>query len=160
MYDLSRHLRHFNRCLSFTGCQQSLLNSFNDYSLLAKRTTFILKRRNPVRLPKYGETEYRLKGKDYVYDLVQDTEILKKPNVKIVLKQFVEGVGLEGDVVSLPRNKAYNEFLLTGRADYATPEVLKAAEQLKSKEKKTVTASSPFAQILESVDIEQDEQEK
>uniref|UniRef100_A0A146LK09 Large ribosomal subunit protein bL9m n=1 Tax=Lygus hesperus TaxID=30085 RepID=A0A146LK09_LYGHE len=147
MYELSRHLRHFNRYVSLTGNQQPLLATFNGCNLLAKRTTFILKRKYPVKLLKYGETEFRLKGKDYVYDLVQDTEVVKKPSVKIVLKQYIEGVGLKGDVVNLPRNKAYNEFLLTGLADYATPEVLEASKKLKKEENKQATASSPFAQL-------------
>lgn len=88
------------------------------------RNTFILKRRTPPKLHKKNEKPSKLRGRHFVYDLVEDTTVKKKPNLEVVLTTFVDGIGAKGDVVSLKRNDAYNKLLLPGLAVYKTPEAI------------------------------------
>uniref|UniRef100_A0A8D8KPB1 Large ribosomal subunit protein bL9m n=1 Tax=Culex pipiens TaxID=7175 RepID=A0A8D8KPB1_CULPI len=88
------------------------------------RNTFILKRRTPPKLAKKHEKAPKLRGRHYVYDLIEDTTTKKKPNLEVVLTSFVEGVGSKGDVVSLKPAVAYNKLLLPGLAVYKTPEAV------------------------------------
>ncbi|XP_022705321.1 39S ribosomal protein L9, mitochondrial-like [Varroa jacobsoni] len=70
------------------------------------------------------------------YELVEDTESLPKKPLKLVLKEFVEGVGYAGDVVEIEMtwdSKPRYELLLTGLAEYATPENLEWARQYREK---------------------------
>ena len=102
----------------------------------------MLKRRFPPNLYKKNQKPGKLRGRHFVYDLVEDTTIKKKPNLEVVLTAFVEGVGSKGDVVSLKPNEAYNKLLLPGLAVYKTPEnVAKYAT-----EKETEVHSSAYAQ--------------
>lgn len=108
------------------------------------RNTFILRRRWPPPLHKKGGKVPKMKGRHFVYDLVEDTSVKKKPDIRIVLNQFVEGVGTTGDVLTLHLNKAYENFILPGLAVYANPENL---EKYKTYEKRPLeenTHSSPF----------------
>lgn len=57
-----------------------------------------------------------------MYDFVDDTNTIKKPNINIILTDYVDGIGYRGDLVSMAPNKAYNDLLLTGMAVYDTPE--------------------------------------
>lgn len=109
------------------------------------RTTFILKRRYEPLLHKKGYNPKKLRAKHFIYDLVEDTTIKKKPNLEVVLKTFVEGVGDKGDVVSMRPTYVYNKLLLPGLAVYKTEENLKEYAKTDS-EKKEVLHSSPFAQ--------------
>jgi len=109
------------------------------------RSTFILKRKYPMRLNKEGKDHFKFKGINYVYELVEDTEIKPDKEVKVILKKFVEGVGQRGEVVSVKRNKAYNELLLTGLAEYATPEAIERANTTASEVNQEEEPSSPFA---------------
>lgn len=88
------------------------------------RNTFILKRRTPPKLVKKNQKPPKLRGRHYVYDLVEDTTTKKKPNLEVVLTSFVEGIGSKGDVVSLKPAVAYNKLLLPGLAVYKTPEAI------------------------------------
>lgn len=89
------------------------------------QTAFILKRKTPPLLHKKGGLPKRLKNKHYVYDLVQDTDILKQPNIDVILTEYVDGLGSKGDKVSVKPNFAYNQLLLPCLAVYATPENIK-----------------------------------
>ncbi|EAA04926.5 AGAP000950-PA [Anopheles gambiae str. PEST] len=113
--------------------------------LQSSRNTFVLKRRFPPNLYKKNQKPGKLRGRHFVYDLVEDTTIKKKPNLEVVLTAFVEGVGSKGDVVSLKPNEAYNKLLLPGLAVYKTPEnVAKYATE--KDEKETEVHSSAYAQ--------------
>jgi large subunit ribosomal protein L9 len=86
-----------------------------------------------------------LKAKHFIYDLVEDKNIQKKPPLEVVLTQYVEGIGEKGDVVAIPRTQAYNKLLLPGLAVYKTEENMKKY----SKDEKDIveqTHSSPYAQ--------------
>ncbi|XP_055523897.1 39S ribosomal protein L9, mitochondrial [Wyeomyia smithii] len=113
------------------------LCSANQFLTQQTRNTFILKRRTPPKLHKKNQKPDKLRGRHFVYDLVEDTNIKKKPNLEVVLTSFVDGVGSKGDIVSLKPHVAYNQLLLPGLAVYKTPEaVVKYAvpEQDKQKE--------------------------
>lgn len=56
------------------------------------QNTFILRRRWPPPLHKKGGKVPKMKGRHFVYDLVEDTSVKKKPDIRIVLNQFVEGL--------------------------------------------------------------------
>lgn len=82
----------------------------------------ILKRRFPPHLHKKNMTPRVLKSKNFIYDLVEDTETQKtSANVKLVLTASVEGIGNRGDVVMVRPHMAYEKLLLPGLAVYYTP---------------------------------------
>ncbi|XP_014479732.1 PREDICTED: 39S ribosomal protein L9, mitochondrial [Dinoponera quadriceps] len=86
------------------------------------RNTFILKRRYPIRLYKKNQKRHNFKRRDFIYDLVEDTNIRKKEPVKMILTQYVKGLGNAGTQVSMSPGLAYYQLLLPRLADYATPE--------------------------------------
>ncbi|XP_058811538.1 large ribosomal subunit protein bL9m [Topomyia yanbarensis] len=88
------------------------------------RNTFILKRRTPPNLHKKNHKPGKLRGRHFVYDLIEDTTTKKKANLEVVLTTFVDGIGSKGDVVSLKPHVAYNKLLLPGLAVYKTPEAI------------------------------------
>ncbi|XP_053613295.1 large ribosomal subunit protein bL9m [Plodia interpunctella] len=116
------------------------------YNLLKQQTrnTFVLKRRWPPPLHKKGGKLPKMKGRHFVYDLVQDTNTVRQPDVKVILKQFVDGVGNMGDVLSLRPTIAYRDYLMPGLAVYATPEMAVKYKSNDDKPKTEDTYSSPF----------------
>ncbi|XP_014262058.1 39S ribosomal protein L9, mitochondrial [Cimex lectularius] len=126
--------------LSLVPCTGGLTGTFS------KRFTYILKRRYPVtRLPK-NYKEAKFKGKNYIYDLIEDTSSKKQRDVQVILKTFVEGIGRTGSLVTLQRNYAYNHLLLPGLAEYASPEAIAKAATASKEES---DASSPFAPMTQ-----------
>lgn len=63
-----------------------------------------------------------MKRRNYIYELVKNTDIEKQPNIEVILTSYVDGLGNEGDKVSVAPNYAYNKLLLPGLAIYSTPE--------------------------------------
>lgn len=110
------------------------------------RNTFVLKRRWQVPLHKKGGRPTKLRGRHFVYDLVQDTNIVKKPDLQVILKEFVPGVGNVGDIVTKRPMQAYKELLLPGLAVYATPENLLKYKVDEEKPKIDDLFSSPYVQ--------------
>ncbi|XP_037030585.1 39S ribosomal protein L9, mitochondrial [Bradysia coprophila] len=108
------------------------------------RNTFILKRRWQPRLHKKNEKPHVMRGKFYCYDLVEDRSTKKRPDLEVVLTAFVAGVGDRGDIITVPRTRAYNQLLLPGLAVYKTDENLKKYASLKNT-KNEVEHSSPYA---------------
>ncbi|XP_030369522.1 39S ribosomal protein L9, mitochondrial [Scaptodrosophila lebanonensis] len=120
------------------------------------RTTFVLKRKYEPLLHKTNEKPRKMRAKHFIYELVEDTSVKKQPNLEVVLKQFVQGVGDKGDVVSLRPNFVYNKLLLPGLAAYKTPENIAKYAKTEA-EKNTLEHSSPYAQrtvnVLESITL-------
>ncbi|XP_017874643.1 PREDICTED: 39S ribosomal protein L9, mitochondrial [Drosophila arizonae] len=118
------------------------------------RTTFVLKRKYEPLLHKTNEKPRRLRAKHFIYELVEDTQVKKRPNMEVVLKTFVEGVGDKGDVVSMKPYFVYNKLLLPGLATYKTPENIVKYSKTEA-EKSAVQHSSAYAQrtvnMLESI---------
>lgn len=81
-----------------------------------------MKRRWEPNLNKKGGLPKPLRARHFVYDFVEDGNVIKKPDISIILTDYVDGVGYKGDVVSLSPYKAYNKYLLSGLGVYDTPE--------------------------------------
>lgn len=98
-----------------------------------------------MELHKKGEKPRKLRHRAFIYELVEDTTVKRKPDMEVLLTAYVEGVGDKGDIVSVRPNFAYNKLLLPGLAVYNTPENFakyKPAEGAKTEK----LHSSPFAQ--------------
>jgi large subunit ribosomal protein L9 len=114
------------------------------------RTTFILKRKIPPNLTRKGYPLKKLRTRNYLYELVKNTNCEKKPDLDIILTSYVDGLGNVGDRVSVKPGYAYNNLLLPGLAVYATPENIEKYKNLEIKD--VVQYSSPKAlKMLESL---------
>ncbi|CAG0889878.1 unnamed protein product [Darwinula stevensoni] len=112
------------------------------------RTTFILKRRRePFLSKKYAAFPRPLKRSDLNYELVQDTNIIPRQPLQVILTQYVEGYGVRGDVLSLQPHEARKNILLLGKGVYATPENLKLYEKVEGDKDETQTYSSQFVPL-------------
>ncbi|XP_076067890.1 mitochondrial ribosomal protein L9 isoform X2 [Oratosquilla oratoria] len=111
------------------------------------RTTFILKRRTPPQLVKAHKNvgTRKLRPRNFVYELVEDTNTKPQEKIKILLLEPCEGVGSRGDVVEMKPTRARRDFLLPKRAVYASPENMKKYETLTQELDKQDQPSSPFA---------------
>lgn len=89
---------------------------------------------------KKGGKPHRLGHKDYVYQLVEHTHAQKQEPLDIILTEYVEGYGEEGEKLSLKRGLAYNSFLLPKLAVYASPENMEKYFIEKSDQKKTYSS--------------------
>lgn len=105
----------------------------------------MLKRKYDPLLHKTNAKPKKLRAKHFLYELVEDTNVRRRPNLEVVLKTYVEGVGDKGDVVSVRPNFAYNKLLLPGLAVYKTEENVALYSKTED-EKKAVRHSSAFAQ--------------
>lgn len=92
---------------------------------------------------KVGGKPKRLKQRHYIYDLVKNTDIEKKPQIQMILTQYVEGLGDRGDKVSMSPLRAYNKLLLTGLGVYLTPENIKKYD-VENDNRGTTSFSSPY----------------
>ncbi|KAG7165087.1 39S ribosomal protein L9, mitochondrial-like [Homarus americanus] len=88
------------------------------------RTTFILKRVSKSLLRKtHKKTSSRkMKARDFVYKLVEDTNVRKKEPLKVILLASVDGLGSKGQIVEVKPSRARYHLLLPGLAVYASPE--------------------------------------
>ncbi|XP_054711538.1 39S ribosomal protein L9, mitochondrial-like [Uloborus diversus] len=92
-------------------------------SILPSRSTFIVKRVNPVPLSRLTAPRPRiLKARHFVYETVEDTDLTEAPDIQVVLTSFVDGIGDVGDVISVQAEFGRNSLLLPRKALYATPE--------------------------------------
>lgn len=57
-----------------------------------------------------------------MYDFVDDTNTIRKPDINVILTDYVDGMGYRGDLITTRPNRAYGQLLLTGLAVYDTPE--------------------------------------
>lgn len=94
---------------------------------------------------KKNQRPRKLRGRHFNYILIEDTNKTVKPDLEVILTQFVDGIGQKGEIVKVKPNFAYNSLLLPGLADYVTPENV---EKYKPKEGEVheVKHSSQFAQ--------------
>ncbi|PSN36982.1 hypothetical protein C0J52_15825 [Blattella germanica] len=136
----------WNRLLALGMNGPSLLTSSkNTYQQL--RTTFILKRRWPPGLHKKWQT-YRskpLKSRNFVYDLVEDTNCRKRDDLEVILTEYVSDIGNPGDIVKMKQKFVYNNLLLPGFAVYASEENIKKYSHLSENVEKR-KFSSPYVQ--------------
>lgn len=106
-----------------------------------------MKRQTPPYLHKKNQKPRKLRSRDFNYDLVEDTDRKKYPDLEVILTQFVEGIGQKGEIVKVKPTFAYNKLLLPGLAAYVTPENVERFKlkegEISQQEKKH---SSQFAQ--------------
>lgn len=96
------------------------------------RTTKILRRVVPPLLSKsWYKTPRLLTKENYIYVCDEITEEKKKPNIDIILTQFVEGLGNKWDIVSVRPFSGLLKLIVPGLALYATPENLKLREKMR-----------------------------
>lgn len=109
------------------------------------QTTFVLRRTNNPPLAKKNQRPKKLRGRHFNFKMIVDTNIVRQPDLQVVLTEFVEGIGQKGEVVNARPNFAYQKLLLPGLAAYATPENI---EKFKAKveEKTEKMHSSQFSQ--------------
>lgn len=102
-------------------------------------------------LAKKNQKPTKLRGRHFNYELIEDTNIKKYPNLDVILTSYVQGVGRKGEVVNVPPTFAYNKLLLPGLATYVTPanveKYAKEAAEIPEQEKH----SSQFAQRVSSI---------
>lgn len=90
-----------------------------------------------------------LKARNFIYDLVEETNQTRKPDMEVILTAFVDGIGHKGETVTVRPNFAYNKLLLPGLAVYKTPENIAKYENKESNDANK--HSSPFIQRTISV---------
>lgn len=105
-------------------------------------------------LNKKNQEPKRLKAKHHIYDLVEDRNTKKKPEVNVILTTYVDGLGNKGDSVVVTSRFAYNKLLLPGLAVYDTPENKLKHQKIESANKADeITYSSQF--VLRTINVMQ-----
>jgi len=95
------------------------------------RTTFVVKRVNEAPLPSVRRAP-SLRARHFVYETLEDNNP-KVEEMQILLKKYVEDVGMPGDLVTLkPKTARY--LILTKAATYKSPENIEAAGEVRSED--------------------------
>ncbi|XP_044729984.1 39S ribosomal protein L9, mitochondrial [Chrysoperla carnea] len=129
--------------LLYSSTNTILKTNTLDLQIQPSRNTFILKRRWPPGLQKKNGPAKKLRGRNFVYDLVEDTNVRAQQLMEVILTSYVEGLGVAGDVVQVKPNYAYNKLLLPKLGVYKTPE--NEAKYLKNQIQTNIQHSSPYA---------------
>lgn len=79
-----------------------------------------------------------------MYEFVKDTNIEKKPDLDLILTQYVEGLGNAGEKVTVGATYGYNTLLLPGLAVYASPDNIEKFRNYNTSENE-IKHSSPYA---------------
>lgn len=79
---------------------------------------------------------------------MKDTNTEKLPQIEVILKSYVEGLGNVGDKITVNSNYAYDKLLLRGLAVYATPDNIKKYETNSAKEKQYSSAYALYVSQL------------
>ncbi|XP_067124713.1 large ribosomal subunit protein bL9m [Centruroides vittatus] len=103
-------------------------NYFNAFHIQT-RNTVILKRKFPMRLLKIGGPPKTVKGRERIYEVVESTSCVKKPDMKVILTTFVEGYGSRGDIISVRPYIGRIKLILPGLATYASEENIAMFEE-------------------------------
>ncbi|XP_055690334.1 39S ribosomal protein L9, mitochondrial [Lutzomyia longipalpis] len=129
---------------AYRACLPGILEAATT-NIQQTRNTFILKRRWPPGLHKKAEKPKRFRSRQYIYDLVEDTEVRKVKDIEVVLTTFVDGIGQKGDIVSLKPRYAHNMLLLPGLAVYKTEKNIQKYKK-DADEPEVKKHSSPYVQ--------------
>ncbi|CAD6231942.1 GSCOCG00001664001-RA-CDS [Cotesia congregata] len=106
-----------------------LLNKTPGVVIQQTRNTFVLKRQYKLPLLEKGAQIKNWKNRYFIYQLVENRNNRKREQIDVILKTFVEGMGVRGDKLSLSPYYAYKHLLLPGLAAYATPENIKKFQE-------------------------------
>lgn len=93
-------------------------------------------------MSKKGGPPKKLRTRNYLYELVKDTNCDKQANIDLILTSYVDGLGNVGDRVSVKSYQAYDQLLLPGLAVYATPENLEKYKDVEVKDMKVYSSST------------------
>lgn len=102
------------------------------------RTGVVLKRLYEPKLYEKSLTGYyltRLREESYAYELVYNTISKPAGDIDVILATDVDGLGFEGDVVTVPKKLARGHMLPTRVALYASEENLKKTTDMRERNK-------------------------
>ncbi|KAK7096504.1 hypothetical protein V1264_005793 [Littorina saxatilis] len=105
-------------------CSQRLLTTHKDAPLLNLehvRTTVIMEQMFPPKLARKGALP-KVTQKNRVLNFVDRVHAHKTPDITCILTDFVEGVGIRGDTVTVKRRLFRGKLFPAGQAVYATDE--------------------------------------
>ncbi|XP_076439023.1 large ribosomal subunit protein bL9m-like [Babylonia areolata] len=121
---------------SVRHCTRHLLASSREAPLINMeqvRTTVIMEQEFPPRLAKKGYLP-KVKLKNRILRMVDRTHDQRTPDITCIMTDFVDGVGMRGDVVTVKRRLFRNRLQPAGLAVYASPENMeKFAKEKKEK---------------------------
>ncbi|CAL8130634.1 unnamed protein product [Orchesella dallaii] len=104
-----------NVCRRLTIPSIASLNNFQQV-----RTTYVVKRRNPVGLTKPHKFA-SLRSKHFVYDTVEDNQTKPQKMLHVLLRKYVEDIGQAGEVVPV-KEQTGRLLIMTNRAAYPSKE--------------------------------------
>ncbi|XP_070177668.1 large ribosomal subunit protein bL9m-like isoform X2 [Littorina saxatilis] len=105
-------------------CSQRLLTTHKDAPLLNLehvRTTVIMEQMFPPKLARKGALP-KVTQKNRMLNFVDRVHAHKTPDITCILTDFVEGVGIRGDTVTVKRRLFRGKLFPAGQAVYATDE--------------------------------------
>lgn len=103
-------------------------------------------------LHKKNQKPTKLRGRHFNYELIENVNVKKQPNVEVILTTYVAGIGRKGEIVKVAPTIAYNKLLLPGLAAYCTPENVEKYSKLATEDvDEGKVHSSPFAQRVSLV---------
>ncbi|XP_005103172.1 39S ribosomal protein L9, mitochondrial [Aplysia californica] len=97
--------------------------------LQTRNNTRIMERVYPLPVGKDGGRPDRSQMNE-LYKILREVEIVKYPEeIQCILTDFVEGVGIRGDVVTVKRDFFHEELFPAGMAVYASPDNIEEFEE-------------------------------
>lgn len=132
-----------------SSTKRALLKSVQSTACVQVRTTKILRRVATPRPSKlWYKTPRTLRKEHFIYEYEEITEFKKKPNIDVILTEFVEGLGNKWDIVSVEPVYGLTHLIVPGLATYMTPENLKLRDEMRvAKEDLGPVYSSPFSPV-------------
>ncbi|XP_067942472.1 large ribosomal subunit protein bL9m-like [Watersipora subatra] len=96
------------------------------------RTKVILRRVNPLPLHRMDAsvTSRKMKERDYLYSVVQNKYVTRRPEIECILTTHVDNLGARGQVVMVDRMLFRQYLYPTGAALYASPQNLAELKNL------------------------------
>ncbi|KAI1285448.1 39S ribosomal protein L9, mitochondrial [Halotydeus destructor] len=89
--------------------------------------------------------------KEQLLEVVEQTDCRKKPDIKVILLDAVEDLGVAGDVLFVNFSIARHELILSGRAVYASPFNLEYYKNLIDGKVKTTGPSSAVSRTTQKM---------
>jgi ribosomal protein L9 len=118
------------------------------------RGTAIFKRMYPPRLYRKDATgpfRPKLKRREYVYILEENTNDKPAGDIELILATDIEGLGFKGDIVTVSKRLARNHMLPVGVAEYVCQENLEKYAQIRkereSEKRQSLTAHKTMKQL-------------
>jgi large subunit ribosomal protein L9 len=96
------------------------------FQSIQRSYTCVVERVNQPGLVKKGTDprKFNLKQQHYYYKLVKCEQTKKWGDMQVILTKYIEGLGREGELLSVPRSLAHLKLLPTGMAIYPTKDNL------------------------------------